>query len=289
MEGNIECGTGNNKCLCKVGGINKVVLQLAHSATVLLQRNHLWHTFLLSLKNGLYAQQTKDVTCGRVALHRAVHESRKVHFGIAIFTQSYHLVPIAGSAPVALDKVRAMIIGFVGYGDGIGRTPFCLGTKLVHHPQREVDIRTRDDVARELKCESLFQHRTNHKQGRNVLRAYVARNLQLSASKLLAGDFQWWETFFAYVFYLCSQSAQGINQNGYRTVLHALGSGNHVGSAHNTQVGRHESHGGSCSLNVDNLGHVSKCIDYYLGIIAIAKVLRHLSASAQSVDDKGTV
>ena len=289
VERNVECSTRHNKCLRQVGSIHKVVLQLGHSATVLLQCHHLRNALSLSLEGGLHTQQTEDVACCRVALHRAVHQSRKSYFGIAILAQCHHLIPVACSAPVAFDEVVATLVGLVGHGDGIGRAPLGLSSKLAHHPQSEVDVRTTDNLARKLQSESIFQHGSNHQQGRYVLRADVAWNLQKSASKLLSCNLQWGISLLAYVFNVCSKAAQSVNQYGYWAMLHAVGTSDDVGAAHNTQIGRHESHGGTCCLDVYLIGHVSQGLYDHLCIIAIAQVFRQVAPSTQSIYYQRTV
>ena len=186
MEWHIECGTGHHECLRQVRSIHKVVLQLRHASSVFLQRHHLWYTLLLSLKRGLYPQQTEYVAGDRIALHRTVHQSCQLYFCIRVLAQRHHLIPVAGPTPVALYVVVAALVRLVGNGDGICGAPLGVGAEFVHHPQRKVNVWARDDVASELQRQALLQHRTNHQQGRCVLRTYVAWYLQQSACQLLA-------------------------------------------------------------------------------------------------------
>ena len=222
-------------------------------------------------------------------MHRAVHQTRQSHFGIAIVAQGHHLIPVAGATPVALNEVVATLVRLVGHGDGIGRAPFGFSAKLAHHPQGEVDVGAADNLACELQGEALFQHRTNHEQGRDVLRAHVARYLQQTALQLLACDLEWWESLFTHIFYISTQTAQGINQYGYGAMFHAVGTCNDVGTTHHAQVGTHESHGGTCSLDVYFVGHISQCVDNHLSIIAIAQVFWQILTAAKGIDDERTI
>ena len=105
----------------------------------------------------------------------------------------------------------------------------------------------------------------------------------------MTSDLKGWESLLPYVLYLCTQLAQGINQDSYGTVLHALGTSNHMGAAHHAQVGRHKSHGGTGSFDINFVGHVSQRLDNHLGIVAITQVLRQITTSAKGIDNERTV
>ena len=149
MEGDIECGTGHHEGLCQVGRVHEVILQLGHTDAVALQRDHLRHTLLLILEHGLHAEQAEDVARDRVALFGAVCQSRQSDCRFWVVTDGYHLIPVAGGAPVVLDEVVAVLVGLRLHGDGVDRGPFRMGAEFAHHPERQVDIGSRDDVARQ--------------------------------------------------------------------------------------------------------------------------------------------
>lgn len=97
------------------------------------------------------------------------------------------------------------------------------------------------------------------------------------------------KAFFLYILDVGSQTAEGIYKNGYRTVLHALGSRDGMRAWCACQIGGHKTHGGACCLDVDGLGHVTKCGYYYFCIIAVAQMAKRKGAACHSMDDKGAV
>ena len=87
MEGDILRQTGHHERLSQVGRVHEVVLQLGHTTTVSLDGHRLGHTLFLCLEHGLHAQQTEDVSRYRVALFRAIGQSRQPDSGLRIVAQ----------------------------------------------------------------------------------------------------------------------------------------------------------------------------------------------------------
>ena len=133
-EGDVLGGTGHYESLCQVWRVHKVIFQFWHAATILPDGNRLWHPLFLSLKRGLHAQKTEEVTYHRITLLRAVHQSCQSDFRIRVIVHGHHFIPIAGSAPVVLDEVVADRIGLCFHLDGIGRSPLCVCPKFAHGP-----------------------------------------------------------------------------------------------------------------------------------------------------------
>ena len=104
------------------------------------------HTFL---KRRLHTQQTEDVAHTRVALFRTVHQSFQHHLVVRVLAQRHHLIPVRRRTPVVLNRVSTLLVRLVLHLDGVKVAPLGIGTELTHHPQRQVDIRSRDDVTRQ--------------------------------------------------------------------------------------------------------------------------------------------
>ena len=72
-------------------------------------------------------------------------------------------------------------------------------------------------------------------------------------------------------------------------MLHALRPCNRVRTSHYTQIGSHEAHRCSGSLDIDFLWHVAQGIDDDLRIITVAQVLGQIPATAEGIDDESSV
>ena len=120
--------------------------------------------------------------------------------------------------------------------NGLHIAPVGIGTKLAHHPQREVDVRTRNDSTRHAQLQSVLKHRTNHEQRRDILRADVARNLQIATFKRMSLDAERWIALVGYIFNVGTKIAQCVYKNTYRTVFHAFGSGDDMLAWRNRQI-----------------------------------------------------
>ena len=152
-----------------------------------------------------------------------VEQAFESYLRIRVSVQRHHFIPVRRSAPVILD-------GVVGYaavrlwlnGDGIHIGPFGTGSEVLHRPQREVDVRTGGNLARQLQFQTVFQDRTNHQQRRDILRTDVSHHFEMSAFQWLTYDVEWRIALFLFILYISSEVAQGIYQDSNRAVLHAL-------------------------------------------------------------------
>ena len=276
VERHIQQRTAHHKGLCQVGRITEVILQSRHTATRMAQSDGRRHPTLLVFEDGLYAQQTEDVAHRRVTLLRTVHQSLQHHFVVLILAQGHHLEPVRCGTPVVLDIVHPLPVRLGLHHDGIVVAPFRISTIFAHHPQRQVDIRPRDDVTRQLQRQSVFQHRTNQQQGGNKLRTDVARHVQLTAVQPLALDAQRRKALCLRIADVRSQTAQGIYQHTNRTVLHALRARQHVLLAvPHRQQGSHKTHGRTAGLDIHFVRIVPQCTDNHLRIVAIRQIIGH--------------
>ena len=289
MEGYVLGDAGHHECLSQVGSVYEVILQPRHAATVTFQRHRLRLASLLRFKLRLHAQHAEDISGDRVALLRAVHQSCKPYLRICVRTEGQQFIPVARTAPVALDIVVAPLIGLRLHGDGVAACPFCVGSEFAHHPQSQVDIWSRDNLAHQSERKPFLQHRTDHQQCRDILRTHVALNFQQSALQLSARDAEWGIALFACIADVGTQFPQCVHQDADRPVLHALRTRQYVRAWCHTQVGRHKSHGGSCRLDIDLLGHLLQGTDNHLRIVAVAQVLGQMLSAAERIDDQGTV
>ena len=161
---------------------------------------------------------------------------------------------------------------------------------FAHHPQCQVDIRSRDDVTRQVQRQSSLHHRTDHQHGRDILRTDATGHLQIATLQRLACDAQGRKALFAHVFDVGTQPSQCIHQRTYRTVLHALRTRQHVGTSRQTEIGRHEAHGRTSRLDIDLRGQVlSHRLDNHIRIVAVADVLWKGCSTTKHMNNQSTV
>ena len=96
-----------------------------------------------------------------------------------------------------------------------------------------------------------------------------------------------------------SQRAKGIDQQADRALLHAGTAGKQPLAGARAEVGGEEAHGGAGGMDIDDgypgLGTQGAVLllfqgaNHHGGVVAIAQVLGALMASAQGMEDEGTV
>ena len=147
--------------------------------------------------------------------------------------------------------------------------PTGLCAKVFHHPQCQIDVRARDDLALKCELQAFFQHRANEQESRDELRADVARDLELTAFELMAFDAQGRKAFLAGVFNVSTQRTQSVNQDADGSVLHALRTSDDVFAGCERQICREKTHGRTCCLDVDDLVGGLQGVDDHGGVVAV--------------------
>ena len=240
-------------------------------------------------ETGLHTHQRVYVLDDGVALLRSVHQSFKHQLRLGVVRKRHHLIPIGRRAPVALNQILVLVVRMGVDFYGLHVAPVGIGSELAHHPQREVDVRTRYDAARHAQLQSVLEHRTNHEQRRDVLRTDVAGNLQIASFERTSLDAERRIALVGNVFDVGTEIAQRVNEYAYGAVLHAFGSGDDVLAGRYGQIGCHEAHGCACRLDVDDVGIAHQGIHYNLRVVAHRKVLRQHIAVGQSVYNERAV
>lgn len=141
-----------------------------------------------------------------------------------------------------------------------------------------------------MQCQPLWQHRTYHQQGGNILRTDVSRQGDFVARQSSSFDVQGGKSFVADIFYAGSEAAQGFYQNADGALLHACRSCDDAVAGRYTEVSGKEAHGCARSQYVDGVccpGFES--LHHDAGIVAVAQVVRTVFAVAQGVQYEGTV
>ena len=82
------------------------------------------------------------------------------------------------------------------------------------------------------------------------------------------------KTLLAEILNVGTEITQRIHQYLYRTLLHALRSRDGVLARRDSQISRHETHGGSCSLDVYGVRLIHHGVDNHLRVVADRQVLR---------------
>ena len=112
----------------------------------------------------------------------------------------------------------------------------------------------------------------------------------MSAFQLAPLDAQWGKTLLVHVLDVGTQTAQGIYQDVDGTMLHALRTRDDVFLAiAGSQIGRHETHGGSCRFDVNLIGVGLQRIDNHLCVIAVRQVLWQHVTARQRMNNQCTV
>ena len=236
-----------------------------------------------------HAQQRENILHDGVALTRRVHEALEAHLRLVVPPQCQHLVPVSRRTPVALYRVLATLVRLRVHRDGVRVTPVGIRPVLAHHPQREVDVRARDDTVRDAQLQSVLQRRRNHQQCRDILRADVARHLDVSALKRAPFDAQRWIALLAQVFDVGTQVSQRVYEDAYRALLHAVGAREHVFARRGSEVSREEAHRRARSLDVYLVRAALHCVDNHLRVVAHREVLRQDVAARQRMNDERAV
>ena len=116
---------------------------------------------------------------------------------------------------------------------------------------------------------ALAQRRAYHEQGRDILRADVARHLQRSAFKFLSPDEQWGETFLVGIFNFRPKIAQGIHEQAYWTMPHTVGSRYEMLAVAHAVICSQEPHSRTSGLDVHHIGIVAQSFHHHVRIIAV--------------------
>ena len=73
MECHILCNASHHKCLRKVWAVEEIIFEVRHRVSRVFQLYHVRTVVVVFYKCGLYAEQTEEVSCYRVALLAVVH------------------------------------------------------------------------------------------------------------------------------------------------------------------------------------------------------------------------
>ena len=111
----------------------------------------------------------------------------------------------------------------------------------------------------------------------------------MSAFQWLTNDVEWRIALFLFILYISSEVTQGIYQDSNRAVLHALGTCDGMLARCSRKIGGHKAHGGTGSLDVDDIRHIAQCCNDDFCIIAIAQVVGLQLASRHGIDYQCTV
>ena len=109
-------------------------------------------------------------------------------------------------------------------------------------------------------------------QGADVLAADVGWQGDGASFQRLSRDTQGRETCFADIVYIGTQRAQGIHQNADGTVSHTLCPCDGVSAWRDAEIGGEEAHSCACGLDVNHFGHIGKCRDHHLCVVAVGQV-----------------
>ena len=121
------------------------------------------------------------------------------------------------------------------------------------------------------------------------MRADVAYYLQVTAFQRLAFDVERRISLVLLVGDVGTQIAQGVYEDADRAILHAISTRDGMFARCRGKISCHESHGGACCLDVDDIRHILEGGDDNLGVIAVAQVARLYAASSHRTDDEGSV
>ena len=83
---------------------------------------------------------------------------------------------------------------------------------------------------------------------------------------------------------MCPETAQGIHENGYRTMAHALSACYDMLARSGGKIGCHKTHGRARCLNVNLVGHVAQCANHDIGVVAVGEIVRHSSAAGKGIN-----
>ena len=118
-----------------------------------------------------------------------------------------------------------------------------------------------------------LHHRCDEQQGRDELRTDVARHLQFAARQLMTADEERREAFLPPIADVGTHHAQGVDQQSYGSVAHALGAGDGMFAGSHSEVSGHKPHGRSCRLNIDDRRHILQRCHDDTGVVAIGQVV----------------
>ena len=137
--------------------------------------------------------------------------------------------------------------------------------------------------------QSVFQYRTYHQQGRDVLRTDVTGKGDFVSGKCSSRNAERRKAFVFGIFDAGTQTMQGIYQQLDRALFHACRTGQDVGTFCYAQVSGEETHGGTCRQYINGFGHVLQGTYHHPGIVTIGQVLGYAGSVSQCVDDERTV
>ena len=273
--------------------------QVGHTAEVVVEtRQHTLVTLYAHRREALalhravlclHAQQREDIFHDGVALTRRVHEALEAHLRLVVPPQRQHLVPVSRRTPVALYRVLVSLVRLRVHRDGVRVAPVGVRPVLAHHPQREIDVRTRDGTVGDTQLQSVLQRRRNHQQRRDILRTDVACHLYVSALERAPIDAQRRIALLAQVFDVGAQIAQRIHQDAYRTLFHAVGTRDDMLARLRGEERREEAHRRARPLDVNLVRASLHRVDNHLRVVAHREVLRQYVAARQRMNDKCAV
>ncbi len=118
-----------------------------------------------------------------------------------------------------------------------------------------------------------LHHRCDEQQGRDELRTDVAGYLQFAARQLMTADEERREAFLTPIADVGAHHAQGINQQTYRSVAHALGAGDGMLAGGHGKISGHKPHGRTRRLNIDDRRHILQRCHDDAGVVAVGQVV----------------
>ena len=148
-ERNAPQAARHDKCLCQVGDVRQVLVQIVHGGVRLAE------VYSLRGVGGLYAQTGKQVGAVAVSLMAVLKQAGELDGRGRVAGQCQHLVPVRGGAPVAFHGEGDVPVRIGLYVDAVRRAPCGLRTELFHQLQGQVDVGAGNDVIRQVQMETV--------------------------------------------------------------------------------------------------------------------------------------
>ena len=203
--------------------------------------------------------------------------------------QCHYFVPIRSRTPITFYPEGPVLIGTRIDPDAIRCCPLRPRTEIAHQTQGQVDVRTRNDVPRQMQGQPSGKNRAYHQQSGNILRTDMPRHRHFLPPEPGARNAQRRETLLACIFNLCPQASQGIHQDADGTLLHPGGTGQKADARPHTQVSRKETHGSARSSDIHDIRRMFKGADHHMCIITIAQIVRTDVPPGQGMEDEYTI
>ena len=169
MERHSQQTTCHHERLSQIWHLHKIHIQPFHPHSIFSQ-----HDFLTSML-GADTQSFKNLCTSTVTLQTFCEQTRQQNFSISVSRKCHHLIPVACSTPIALHHVRGGLITGGFHHDCTAIFPPCFRPITAHDSQSHINIWATYNIVYQIQYQSILQHRTNHQQRRNILRADTSR------------------------------------------------------------------------------------------------------------------